>query len=126
MNSFSSDHRLKKNAQFKEIFLKGKKFQTDALQVHYYFHSKNQKPKLGIAASKRYGKAVKRNAFKRLSRESFRLFKDKLPSSIQIIFRPVNEPTSLKLQDFEKALVLLHQKIQEPYLLEGLIQRMTR
>lgn len=48
----------------------------------------NHLPRLGITATKRYGNAVKRNRFKRITREAFRLCRHRLCMGIDIVVKP--------------------------------------
>ena len=52
-------------------------------------------PRLGIATPRRYGKAVRRNRFRRLAREAFRQLQDEL-GSVDVMVSPrktLGEPT---------------------------------
>ena len=61
--------RLKKNTDFQKLFRKGKKAYSRYLTVIY--RPAVNKTVMGIAISKKHGKAVKRNRIKRLIRAAF-------------------------------------------------------
>ena len=62
---------IKKNYEFKHLFSKGKFYYGE--YIHMYIKETNQDTnKLGIAVSKKQGKAVKRNHIKRLIRENYK------------------------------------------------------
>jgi len=79
---------LKKNYEFKYIFLKGKYISGKYIEI---FIKKNNISKnlLGIAISKKIAKSVKRNRIKRLIRENYRLLENniKLGNSIVILWK---------------------------------------
>ena len=68
---------IKKNYEFKSLFSKGKFYYGDFIHVYV---KKNNKPfnKLGIAISRKQGKAVKRNRIKRLIRENYKNIESKI------------------------------------------------
>lgn len=52
--------------------------------------SKEQGTRLGITVSRHYGNAVKRNRFKRIVREAFRLCRLQLPHGLDLNIKPRN------------------------------------
>lgn len=78
--------RLKKNADFQRLFKKGKKAYSKDLTVIY--SPCGGKTVMGIALSKKHGKAVKRNRIKRLIRAAFSDNFDKLSGSYSLVILP--------------------------------------
>ena len=76
---------LKKNYEFKNVLDKGKFYKGKYVTL-YIQKNKKEKNVIGIAVSKKIGKAVTRNRIKRLIRESYRLEKDKLQKGYNIVF----------------------------------------
>lgn len=79
---------LKKNYEFKYIFLKGKYISGKYVEI-YIKKNNSSKNFLGIAISKKIAKSVKRNRIKRLIKENYRLLeKDlKVGNSIIILWK---------------------------------------
>ena len=50
--------------------------------------NRNGAVRLGITAPRQYGIAVKRNRFKRIVREAFRLTRERLPKGVDLNVRP--------------------------------------
>jgi len=76
---------LKKNYEFKNVINKGKFYRGKYVTI-YITKNKEEKNKIGIAISKKIGKANKRNRLKRLIRESYYLKKDELKKGYNIVF----------------------------------------
>lgn len=76
---------LKKNYEFKNVLTKGKFYKGKYITI-YIRKNNMQENIIGIAISKKIGKAVKRNRLKRVIREGFRLQKDLLKKGYSIVF----------------------------------------
>ncbi|MDE6356752.1 MAG: ribonuclease P protein component [Clostridia bacterium] len=99
--------RIKKNADFQKLFKKGKKVFSPYITLLYF---PSQKTCMGVAVSKKHGKAVKRNRIKRLLRAAFRETCPQLKKPCSCILIPkVAEEYSLN--GFKKSLNACFTKI---------------
>ena len=94
--------RLKKNADFQRLFKKGKKAYSKYLTV--IFTPARDKTVMGIALSKKHGKAVKRNRIKRLIRAAFSNNFDKLCGKYSLVILPKVYPEYC-YDDIERSLL---------------------
>ena len=78
--------RLKKNADFQKLFKKGKRVFSRTLTIVY--SPAKEKTVMGIALSKKHGKAVKRNRIKRLIRAAFSNNFEKLNGTYSLVVLP--------------------------------------
>ena len=94
--------RLKKNGDFQKLFKRGKRVFSPLLTVIY--SPCREKTLMGIALSKKHGKAVKRNRIKRLIRAAFLNNFDKMEGNYNIVIMPKIEQ-EYEYKSIEKSLV---------------------
>lgn len=86
---FRRNERLHLKGDFRRVFQEGRRVSTGGLTLWVVRRPPEEvenKPRLGLAIPKAYGRAVDRNRIKRLLREVFRLNKSKLPSGVDMVF----------------------------------------
>ena len=102
---------LKKNYEFKNVLDKGKYFGGDYIEA---FVIKNETPKnqLGIAISKKIGKATIKNNIKRLIRENYRLLEEEIKTgySLVILWKKQADIQEAKFHNIEKDLIKILDK----------------
>ena len=99
--------RIKKNTEFSKLFKKGKRTFSPSLTLIYI---PSNEMRMGIALSKKHGKAVVRNRIKRLIREAFEKNSHILKKNYSFVVMPrVAEEYSLKA--FEKSMVSCFKKV---------------
>lgn len=106
--SFGREKRLTKTKEFQRIFCDGRVVTNEWFVVRYV-ENFNGRAKIGIVASKRFGKAHVRNRFKRYVRETFR--KMAIEENIVMLILPRKELKvefdRLHFETFSKSLELL-------------------
>lgn len=82
--SLSKKERIRKNYEFQRVYGQGKKV-VSRYFVIYWMESEDTIRRLGVSASRKIGKAVKRNRAKRLTREVFRRNKYCLSPGVDLV-----------------------------------------
>jgi len=96
--SFGKKERVRKRQQYLDIYRRGGRLHSRNFIVILSPNPSGEK-RLGVAISKKVGNAVQRNRIKRLIREFFRLNKDGLPDSKDMVIIAKKDVSSLKYQD---------------------------
>lgn len=103
--TFPKTKRLLKPRQFSRVAKYGKSSGGKFLRISLC-NSREPSLKLGLTVSRKFGKAVHRNRFKRLVREAFRLSQADLPERGHLNVRPSREYQQASFEEIKKELVL--------------------
>ena len=84
---FLQKYRIRRNADFQRVFRRRRSAADEAIVVHV---CENDLPhaRLGAAVSRKVGGAVRRNRWKRLLRETFRIAREQLPAGVDLVVVP--------------------------------------
>ncbi|MBW2599956.1 MAG: ribonuclease P protein component [Deltaproteobacteria bacterium] len=96
--SFGKKERVLKRKSYLNIYRGGVRVHSSNFTV-ILSPNPSGKKRLGVAVSKKVGNAVKRNRIKRLLREFFRLSKDRLPDSKDMVIIAKRDVSPLKYRD---------------------------
>jgi ribonuclease P protein component len=108
---FPRRQRLSLKRDYDAVFARGIS-EADRSLVVYMLPTELGHPRLGMAVGKKHGGAVERNRIKRLIREAFRLNRDRLPGSADIVVIP-RRGAILELAEITASLVELSQRAAE-------------
>jgi ribonuclease P protein component len=86
-HQFPRRHRLRHRVEFAVVYRQRRPVSDETLLV-FARHNQLGHPRLGLSVSRKVGKAVVRNRWKRLIREAFRQSKSELPASLDLIVIP--------------------------------------
>lgn len=110
-HKFPPSNRLKRARQFAKVTKEKNRIRGRYIIVDYLIQE-NSTLKLGIVASKKFGKSNERNRFKRIARESFRLNKKFLNPHLWIIIRPRPLAKCITMKDLQSELISLLQELK--------------
>ena len=103
--------RITRRSEFLEITKQGIRYNTQNFLIIIFSGNNEPIRRLGITVSKKVGGAVKRNRVKRLLREFFRLHKEQLPESSDILFIAKPGSAYLKYSALSKEMVDFFKRI---------------
>lgn len=84
---FLSEYRLRHSADFARVYARRASVADDVLIV-YACESDLPHARLGLTVSRKIGKAVARNRWKRVIREGFRRLRPQLPPGVDLVVTP--------------------------------------
>ena len=101
--------RIRKNAEFRTVYRRGKSF-SNLLLVLYIYRNGKDINRCGISVSKKVGKSVTRSRVKRLIGESYRLNNEGLKTGYDLVFIARNPSNGKNYKEIESALKNLLKK----------------
>ncbi|KHE90813.1 MAG: ribonuclease P protein component [Candidatus Scalindua rubra] len=99
--SFSKKERLRKRKEFQLVFDKGERFGNNQLKI-YALPNGDSVSRLGLVVGRKFGNSPRRNRFKRILREAYRLNKSLLHYGADIVVIPRPGLTELTLKAIEE------------------------
>ncbi|MCP4255564.1 MAG: ribonuclease P protein component [Candidatus Scalindua sp.] len=109
---FSKKERLRKRKEFQLVFDKGERYGNYQLKI-FALSNGSSVSRLGLVVGRKFGNSPKRNRFKRILREAFRLNKDLLNNGADIVVIPRPGLTELTLKAIEEKFKIILMKIND-------------
>jgi len=104
--SFGKEQRIRKRSDYQSVYREGTRVHLKSFIVLMNPNCRG-KTRLGITASKKVGNSVARNRIKRLVREFFRLNRERLPVSTDIVVIAKKDISLLNYQAVCKELEMM-------------------
>ncbi len=109
---FSKRERLLKRKEFQLVFDKGGKFGNNQLKI-YALPNGNSVSRLGLVVGRKFGNSPRRNRFKRILREAYRLNKNLLNNGVDIVVIPRPGLIELTLKAIEEKFKVILKQIND-------------
>ncbi|KAJ49567.1 ribonuclease P protein component [Clostridium tetanomorphum] len=103
-------YKLRKNAEFRTVYRKGRSFSNDLLVLYIHKNNRNDFNRFGVSVSKKVGKSVIRNRVRRLIKESYRLIPNNLKKGYDLVVIARTSSRDKNYAEIEKALINLFKK----------------
>lgn len=97
----NTEFRIKDKKEFQEILNKGKKIYSPFFLI-YYKPKRKEESRFGFTQVKKFGKAYKRNKFRRIFREIVRNNQNKFQKNYDYIIIILKKCETLKYQEIEE------------------------
>jgi ribonuclease P protein component len=114
--SFQRQDRLLRSSDFDRVLKGGRKIQTRNLLV-FILPAPDDRRRLGMTVTRKFGVAVQRNRAKRVIREAFRHNRDLLPAPLDVVVIVKRDATRPTLVEYERDLVhafKLYRRMERP------------
>lgn len=97
--------RIKKNAEFQEVFKKGKSVANRQFVVYCLRRSDQANFRIGLSVSKKIGNAVKRNQIKRYLRQTFLEISSQLHKDVELIVIARKPAATMSFAEIKSSMV---------------------
>lgn len=101
---------IKNNREFARVYKKGKFFAGKYIVLYVLFNGSDIN-RLGITASKKAGKSIRRNRIKRLVKENYRLNEELVKSGYDLVFVIRSSEELPDYYDIKKEMCFLFRKL---------------
>lgn len=106
-----SKNGIRKNAEFRKVYRRGKSFSNRLLVLYMYRNNLNKEvSRIGISVSKKVGKSVIRSRVKRLISESYRLNSHKFKTGYDFVIIARTSCNNKQYKEVDSSLLDLFNK----------------
>ncbi|WP_315117040.1 ribonuclease P protein component [uncultured Clostridium sp.] len=103
-------YKLRKNAEFRVVYRRGRSISNDLLVLYTYRNGKNNFNRLGVSVSKKVGKSVIRNRTRRLIKETYRLNSSRVKQGYDLVVIARTNAKDKNYKQIENSLINLFKR----------------